>query len=159
MGDPIVNFGGVENWAPVYNQTKNAIWLNSTTYTPIPKFQLPFILNSPYLLVEASNIDAKPWWYLGARIQQIISVGVVPETAGTGLIRIPVNRPKLVSFPRYTDDYLLRVEIPPWFDRMKISVWEYTGPISDTTEELIIERSDVIRVDLTRIETKIDQLL
>jgi hypothetical protein len=159
MGDPIVDFGATENWALVYNQTKNAIWINSTTYTPIPKFQLPFILNSPYLLVEAANLDAKPWWYLGCRVQQIISVGVAPDTAGTGLIRVPVNRPKLVSFPRYSDDYLLKIEIPPWFEQMKISIWEYTGEIKDTTEELVIERSDVIRVDLTRIETKIDQLL
>jgi hypothetical protein len=42
---------------------------------------------------------------------------------------------------------------------MKIAIHEYAGDIGDTTEELIIERSDVIRVDLTRIETKIDQLL
>jgi hypothetical protein len=56
------------------------------------------------------------------------------------------------------DDYLLKVEIPPWYDRMKVSIYEYDGPIGDTTEELIIERSDVIRVDLTRIEAKIDNL-
>jgi hypothetical protein len=108
--------------------------------------------------VEAANLDAKPWWFLGLRLQQIIQVGVAPSTALADFRRIPVNRPSLCRFPRLADDYLLKVEIPPWYDRMKVSIYEYDGPIGDTTEELIIERSDVIRVDLTRIEAKIDNL-
>lgn len=159
MGNPIVNLGSPDNWALVYNQTKEASYYNSTSYYPLPAFQLPFILHSPYLLVEAANIEAKPWWYLGCRLQQIINVGVAPDSAGTGLIKIPVNKPRVVKLPTYASDYLVKIEIPPWFNKMKIAIWEYTGEIKDSTEELIIERSDVIRVDLVRIENKINQLL
>jgi len=158
MGEPILNLSSTSEWQLVYNETKTAQYLNASTYRPIPAFQLPFILHSPILLVEASNLDARPWWFLGCRLQQIINVGVAPDTAATNLLKIPVNRPKLVRFARLADDYLLKIEIPPWFDAMKIAIHEYTGPIGDTTEELIIERSDVIRVDLARIEAKIDQL-
>jgi hypothetical protein len=159
MGEPLLDLSSNDSWQLVYNETKTASYLNSTDYRPIPSFELPFILHSPYLLIEAANIEAKPWWFLGCRILQIVQVGVAPSTALADFRRIPVNRPTLCKFPRLADDYLLKVEIPPWYDRMKIAIHEYAGDIGDTTEELIIERSDVIRVDLTRIETKIDQLL
>jgi hypothetical protein len=159
MGEPILDLVSGDSWQIVYNETKTASYINTTDYRPIPSFELPFILHSPYLLVEAANIEANPWCFLGLRLQQIIQVGVAPSTALADFRRIPVNRPTICKFPRLADDYLLKVEIPPWYDKMKVSIYEYAGDIGDTTEELIIERSDVIRVDLTRIETKIDQLL
>lgn len=158
MGEPILELSSSANWEQVYNETKSATYLNRTDFMAIPAFTLPFILNSPYIVVEASNINAKPWWFLGCRLQQVISVGIAPNAVATDLWRVPVNRPMLIRFPRLVEDYLLKIEIPPWFDRMKIAVHAYTGTIKDSTEELIIERSDVIRVDLTRIEAKIDAL-
>lgn len=155
MPGPIVNLDDPNNWALVYNETKNAVERADGSYSPIPSFPIPIILSSPLLIVEAANIDAKEWWFLGCRLQQLVQTGIAPGEAVGQYLRIPVNRPRLVNFPPLTADYTLRIEIPPWFQRMKVSIYEYTAPVTDMTEELIIERTDVIRVDLTRIEAKI----
>jgi hypothetical protein len=68
MGEPLLDLSSNDSWQLVYNETKTASYLNSTDYRPIPSFELPFILHSPYLLIEAANIEAKPWWFLGCRI-------------------------------------------------------------------------------------------
>lgn len=158
MPGPIVDLNNPLNWALVYNETKNATQLSNGGYTPIPSFGLPIILSTPLLIVEAANIDAKEWWFLGCRLQQLLQTGVIPGEAVGQYLRIPVNRPKLVQFPPLGSDYTLRIEVPPWFERMKIAIYEYTAPMPDATEQLIDERADQLTLDLARVESKIDNL-
>ena len=160
MATLLLDLNNEQNWQLAYNETAVAGRVGGSTleYYPLLPFELPILLQSPILLISAENIDAKPWWFLGLRIQQRVSTSLsFGEVSGSNR-KIPVNRPSLIQFPPYAPQYSLRVEIPPWFDKMKIAVWEYTGLIDDSTESLVQERTDVIRVDLTRIETKIDAL-
>lgn len=158
MSDPILELSNPAHWEFVYNETFRAGALPGNRYIPLQPVDIPVLVSSPLLVIEAENLDAKPWWFLGCRIQQRFSVGIAPDTALGAFVRVPVNRPRLFRFPRLSADYSLRAEIPPWYDRMKIVIYEYTGPIGDTTERAVIEQGDLIRVDLTRIETKIDNL-
>lgn len=158
MSDPILELGLEANWELIYNETATAGVAPGGGYFPIMAFDVPVLLSSPIIVVEAQNLDAKPWWYLGARLQQVLSVGIAPDRAVGSFLRVPVNRPRLLRFPRLSADYSLRVEIPPWYSRMKISLFEYVGPIGDSTEQAVTEQGELIRVDLTRIETKIDNL-
>lgn len=87
-----------------------------------------------------------------------MQTAISPGEAIGRYAKVPVNRPSLFRFPMYAAQYSLRCEIPPWFDRMKISVWEYSAVVGDSTEALVEESTDLIRVDLLRIETKVNQL-
>lgn len=158
MSDPILNLSTESNWALIYNETTAAGRIGSGAYSPIAAFTIPVLLSSPIVVVEAQNLDARPWWYLGCRLQQVVTVGIAPDQAIGSLLRVPVNRPSLLRFPRWAADYALKCEIPPWFDRMKISIFEYVGQIGDSTEQTVNEQADLIRIDLSRIESKIDQL-
>jgi hypothetical protein len=64
----------------------------------------------------------------------------------------------LIQFPRYAPQYRLEVEVPKWHKEMDLTIWEYIGPITDTTVQAVLEQADLIRVDLLRIETKLDAL-
>lgn len=158
MGNPIVDLNNPNHWEMVYNQTTHAGRLSSIEYFPIQPFDLPVLCTSPILYISAENIDAKPWWYLGCRLQQRISTALSPGDVVGRYARVPVNRPALFRFPMYAAQYSLRAEIPPWFEQMKIAIWQYSGPIGDSTEQLIQDNADLIRIDLIRIETKVDNL-
>lgn len=158
MGNPIVDLNNPDNWEMAYNETTNAGRLNALEYFPIQPFDLPILFTSPLLFISVENIDAKPWWYLGCRLQQRISTALSPGDVVGRYAKVPINRPALFRFPMYAAQYSLRAEIPPWFDRMKIAVWEYVGQVGDSTDALIEESTDLIRVDLLRIETKVDNL-
>lgn len=157
MSELILNLQAAENWQLAYNETVVAGQF-SGGYFPIRPFDLPTLFESPILLVQAEYLDAKPWWFLGCRLYQLVNTGVSTGAATGRFARVPVNRPALVRFPRYAAQYGLRVEVPPWFDRLKLSVFEYVGTLTDSTEALIQEQSDLIRVDLVRIETKLNNL-
>lgn len=156
MSNPIVDLNNPDNWSMVYNQTTVAGRLSTTEYYPIIPFDLPILITSPLLFISVENIDAKPWWYLGCRLQQRISTALSPGDVIGRYAKVPINRPSLFRFPMYAAQYSLRCEIPPWFDRMKIAIWEYSGVVGDSTESLINESTDLIRVDLLRIETKLN---
>lgn len=158
MGEIQVNLQDEQNWQLAYNETIQAGRLSANEYYPIKPLDLPILIESSIILVIAENINAKPWWFLGCRMQQIVQTGIAPGEVLGSLAKIPVNRPKLQRFPRLSAQYALRVEIPPWFDRMKIVVYEYIGPIEDSTEQLLTESTDLIRIDLLRIETKLNNL-
>lgn len=158
MGNPIVDLNNPDHWDMVYNQTTHAGRLSSIEYYPIAPFDLPILCTSPLLFVSAENINAKPWWYLGCRLQQRIQTALSPGDVVGRFAKVPVNRPSLFRFPMYAAQYSLRCEIPPWFEQMKLAIWQYSGPIGDSTEQLIQDNSDLIRIDLIRIETKVDNL-
>lgn len=157
MGNPIVNLNDPANWSLAYNETTIAGRL-AGGYIPLVPFDLPILFTSPLLLISAENIDAKPWWYLGCRLQQKVETAISPGEAIGRYARVPVNRPALFRFPMYSAQYSLRCEVPYWFEKMKISVWEYAATVGDSTEELIQDNSDLIRIDLLRIEAKVNEL-
>lgn len=156
MSELLLDLRTEQNWELVHNDTVIAGRRGPDIYIPIRPFVLPVLFTSPILMVSAENIDARPWWYLGCRMQQLVETGVVPGEVIGRFARVPVNRPILLRFPRLAGQFSLKVEIPPWYDRMKIAVWEYVGPINDSTESLISDSTDLIRVDLARIESKLE---
>jgi hypothetical protein len=157
MGEPVVSLNNSDHWNLLYNETINAPRL-SGGYVPLAPFDLPLLAQSSLLLCYAENIDAKPWWYLGCRLHQQIETAISPGVASGRFAKVPINRPALLRFPLYAAQYSLRCEIPPWFEQMKISIWEYSGAVGDSTEQLVQDQTDLIRIDLIRIETKVDGL-
>lgn len=158
MSELLVNFGDETNWQPIHNQTVVAPQRGGAQYVPLLPFDLPVLVSSPILMALAENLDVRPWWFLGYRLQQLVETGIAPGEMVGGFANVPLNRPKLIRFPRYSAQYALRVHVPPWLDRMKIVIYEYVGDISDTGEALTQEQADLIRIDLLRIEAKINQL-
>lgn len=157
MSHPIYDLNNSQNWQFAYSEEKLAQQTAHGFYFPIPEFVLPTLFQSPLLLVEMDAPLAKPWWYLGGSAQLCINgPGVVAREVLFTRRKIPIARPAILQFPQLLPQYQISVNIVPWITQATISIYEYIGPIGDSTEQLIEERTDVIRVDLARIESRIN---
>lgn len=147
------------NWELSYSQLKVAQFTSPTRYKPIPPFELPVTFISPILNVTAESTKSKARWWLGCRASMIIDIpGTAFEETIARVIAIPINRPFLLQLPRIAPQYRLRIDIPYWHEELWLKVWEYGGDVSTATEALVKEQSDLIRIDLLRIESKVDSL-
>lgn len=158
MGEPVLQIDNAAHWQQVYSEQKTRA-SGQNGEIPIPDFDIPILLTSHVLAVGTSSEYARSHWWLGCRVQQVLSAtgtgfGYLPAA----IVNIPVNRVTLVILPRYAAQFRLRVSVPYWHRELRVTVYEYVGPISDSTEDLVVERTDVVRVDLARIEAKVDDL-
>jgi hypothetical protein len=155
----VLDFRNSAHWGPPYQIARRANLYGSTgLFFPIPTFQIPILFESPILAIAAENQDAHSWWRLGCRVRQLFDVEGPTEVASTQRVVLLNRGGTLIQFPRYAPQYRLEVEVPKWHKEMDLTIWEYIGPITDTTVQAVLEQADLIRVDLLRIETKLDAL-
>lgn len=160
MGEPILNLTPGSNWQKIYDET---IVAEPTPvrpgWFPIAPFVIPILVHSPYVALAASSNDAADSWRFGYNARAFIS----PAPIGPGFLESKsaaayLDRAVLVKFRLDSPQYQLKIEIPYWHKSMSVAVWEYVGPVDDTTEKLVRDTTDLIRVDLLRIEQKINNL-
>lgn len=133
----------------------------------IDPVEIPLTPISHIFLIGTFSTTAKPTWYrAGYLYQEILSVRIddavvfedlnsVPQTSIDASSQIiGLNKVQLVIFPKYSSNFTLRFEAAPWIKSMNLTIWEYRGTESDTTEELI----GIMRSKLETIEHKIDNL-
>lgn len=160
MGEPILNLADASSWQQIYNETFVGEPTNIRPgWFPIPAFVVPILLHSPYVAIAASSDDAASNWRFGFFARQFIS----PAAVGVGslesyAVKAFLNRAVIAKFKMFSAQYQLRIEIPWWHKSMSVAIWEYVGPIDDTSDKLVRDTTDVIRIDLLRIEQKIDNL-
>lgn len=159
MSEPVLQLNQAGHWDLIYSEIKYADELPGNRFRPIPPFTIPILFQSPWLAIGSNSAVARSHWWLGCRVQPVI---VVPDSPFDFIDapphQVPLNAFTLFKFPALEQQYRLRVSVPWWHRELGITVYEYTGPASDTTEDLIVERTDVIRVDLARVEAKVDAL-
>lgn len=159
MAEPILELGNPANWEQVYDETFTADPAPHGRYYPILDRIVPVLFDSPILAFAASSTDAQPNWRLGYWVRQYIA----PSGVGTGAIesrqtKAYLNRTVMSRFQLYAAEYQVRLSFPYWLRSISVGIWEYVGPIDDTTEALIRERIDIVRIDLARLEAKVDTL-
>lgn len=159
MSESIVQFSAAENWQEVWDFDFVASDAPYGRYYPIPPMVVPILLTSPFIALAASSTDAQSNWRLGYWARQYIAPTGVGGALEGRTEKAFLNRFSIARFPLLATQYQLRIEIPWWHKTMSIGIWEYTGPISESDEQLITDSSDLIRIDLLRIEAKINQLL
>lgn len=128
-------------------------------FRPIAPFKIPLLLESPIVAVRASSEDGGKDWKLGAWCDRIIPTSSpVAAIAQISADRSPLGLGKTTLLD-YTQNpvetYQLQLEPPFWMPDLRIEVWEFMGAIGDT----LADDLDVARVDLVRIEAKIDALI
>lgn len=159
MGEPIAPFTDGRLWPRVYNQQFYAEQLTTTSFSPIPPVNVPVLFTSRTIAVALDSQEALSHWWLGIRLKMRIAVpGSEFDEIEAQEVKCQVNRGQLIRFPRLAPQYTLRLEFPWWHSEMRVTIWEFQGTEQDSTEVLIKERTDAIRVDLARVEAKIDQI-
>lgn len=159
MGQPLLDLQGQGVWAQVFDERREAVKATDTVYLPIPAFEIGFSLESHILAVRCLSQTAKAHWRFAGNLSQRFQIGTGGATSPLPVVTasrtaLRLNRADLVRFPRLTDVYDLLFEPPYWLKDLRLTIWLYSGSESDTTEEFI----EAARVDLIRIESKIDAL-
>lgn len=158
MSRPLAAFTDGSLWQRVYNQQFYADFEGRSRFRPIPPVNLPVLLHSPVIAVATDSQEALTHWWLGIRLKMRIAVpGSEFDELEVHEARCQVNRGQLIRFPPIAPEYTLRIEFPWWHSEMRVTVWEFLGEQMDSTEALVVDQTDAIRVDLARIEAKIDQ--
>jgi hypothetical protein len=154
----ILQLGSAANWEQVYFSTVNAFQINPERYAPIPKIVIPTQLESHILAVYVSCTPPKPSWYFAGWLNQKIftglTVGGTPDAENVQRRKIWLNKITLIRLEKLSDSYSITFDVPKWFQSVSIQVWEYIGPIADSTEVLINE----LKQDVLRIESKVDDI-
>lgn len=152
MSQPILDVSNPNYWEAAYEVTLTAAASSVPTHhTPIPQHQIPITFDRHTLLVGASSFRVRPTWRLGFWLSMIVSAAGVGSAVATQRA-IPLGL-TLVRFPLLSPDFKLKANIPKWHEEMSMKFWKYIGPESD-----VLNLLQNFSLDLTQIETKIDQL-
>lgn len=158
MSHPVLSLQSQGVWNQVFDEHRDAIVVQ-TAHTPIPAFEIGFLFESHILAVRCLSTSAKRHWRFAGLLSQQFQMGTGGTASPLPVVtarshRSRLNRTELILFPRLTSTYQLVFEPAYWHKHIRLTIWEYTGPESNTTEELI----QTLKIDLVRIESKIDDL-
>lgn len=125
-------------WLRIYHQLLQATPLGPHSYTPIPSFLLPTQISKRVIVAGASSQKAKGNWRYAGRLTPLIDCGSAEfQQAELAGLYVPLNKGKLFVLPGYTGTYSLRFEPFYWFEDVLLSVYEFDGEVTDSTEDLI----------------------
>lgn len=157
MSQPLVDLQTAGNWRQIYDESRTAQAITEKVFAPLSAFEVGFLFESHILAVRTLSTTAKAHWRFAGTLSQRFQIGTggsaspLPTvTAAERAMRL--NRTALVRFEQLTSNYELVLAPPYWLRDLRLTIWEYTGSSSDTTERLI----ETIATDLERIESKID---
>lgn len=159
MSNLIVDLTNQANWLQVYDQSHEVTNRTSISYTPMPPIEIPFLFDRRILSVKTTSEAAKPYWKYAGLLTQRFRIG----SGGTNTLlpiadfsrrKLHLNRTELIIFPQYTENYELLLDPPYWFEDLRLTIWEYTGPEANSTDELV----ELTRIDVLRVEAKVNTL-
>jgi hypothetical protein len=148
------------NWEQIYNNSFTAgILGNGSAYVPIPEVEIPVILESHVVAIHIDTAvpEGRSWNFAGflfQRYQLGLVLGGIPDADTITTRKLSLGRIQLVVFPKIAPTYSLAVKFPKWFKSASITVWQYTGPDTESSEDLMNQ----LIADVARVEQKIDDL-
>lgn len=158
---------GPNKWRRVYFNSFTGNPNNRKIKAPlIEPFELPLIFDSHVLAISASYAQAPPKWRTAGYLNQTysgidlaespITDTVGSPTAGVDVVneRIRLNTFQMIRFPQLASDFYLWFDPVYWMPKLTLAIWEFQG-----TQPIDLEDSmRLARLDLTRIEFKIDEI-
>ena len=149
----VANFSDSTLWNLAYEEIRIEEQTFPRRFPAIDPWVVPITFDSHVFAVSASTALYKDSWYTAGYLSQTLEFSGVGFTLASGAtFRVPLNRTVLLIYPKLTDEFQLRFSPCGWIIDITLRIWNFNGPIITREEELL----DVIRVDLARIEAKID---
>lgn len=109
------------NWETIYNGQIFASGIGES----IGRILIPGTFTQHALRAYCTSVAAKPSWWLGGTLTQILgSSNSEPDFEGSR-VQIPLNRITLVQFPELTAEYRLKFEPSRWHRQINIKIDKY----------------------------------
>jgi hypothetical protein len=143
-----------EYWEPIFDEVYDAVSVAPGAFTPIPRKEIPILLEESVLAVgTSSSTSPANWRYAGRLVQRANISGVSTGLVDGQDVRCKLNLISLVVFPLLVPQYRLAYDFPPWIQNLSLSLWRYIGPETTDLNELV----ETLKVDIARVENKIDR--
>ncbi len=153
----VLDLSNPDNWVGFYQGSfQSQRSPGNATVIPIPEIVIPCSLNNHILAVSTSSSTAKPNWRFAGFLNQRLELGLAapignPDT-DAAKHKAWLNRLTLVIFPRLTPTYFLSFETPKWIQDINLTIFQYVGPESDSTDNLV---NQIINVALPQLGNEI----
>jgi len=108
-------------------------------------------LASPIIAVSSSSNSASSHWKLAGYLTKALDTGIVLGNSFDSLEenqKFWLNQSTLFFFKQTSTAYGVKFSIPYWIRNIRVTVFEYTGPIEDSIEQ-----------KLDQIQTSINQII
>lgn len=142
----LFNAGDPNLWNQLYATTVNSVSAaNNTRYYPIPRIEVPIASTRRVLACYATSNTALPHWksagYLGQKIRTGLLVGGLPDASYLHSQRILLNQINLLHVPtnQLAPEYSIYFDTHAHHEDISLQIWEYTGPVTTSTEQILIE--------------------
>ena len=150
------------NWRLAYQDiryaTNGSVYNRKFTFS-IEQWVIPVLLESPILAISCKSENAAPSWKTGGWIsrqerQTSLSADLAILTDSSR--RVGLNATTLIDYTQapQTSSYALSYKPPVWLQDVALTIYEYIGPFDDT----VLDELGALKIDLLRIETKINAL-
>jgi hypothetical protein len=99
---------------------------------PIQHQDCPFLIQSPVIAIFCENPVAKPTWFFGGYLKQMIATGITLgglSDAEQARKKVFLNKLQVIAF-EFDVDYKISFHPAPWHSSIKVNIWEYTGEIN-----------------------------
>ncbi|MGG6266304.1 hypothetical protein ACQ4M3_08850 [Leptolyngbya sp. AN03gr2] len=140
MSRLIIDPANSTNWRQLYQHKFVTQQIKPRERTIIPATVLPIQAESRILAAKTYSQFAKDTWRKGGTLTPLINCGMdgFQQTA-LGSYSLPCNGARLLIFPKFSTTYQLKFSCPWWFDEIELTLYEYMGAESNSTEDLIRE--------------------
>lgn len=147
MSRLIINPANGANWRLLYQHQFTTQPISARERSLIPDTVLPVQAESRILAVKTFSQYAKSTWKKSGSLTPLVDSGV----AGIGHLalsryQLPCNGARLLIFPKFSTTYQLKFSCPWWFSEIALTVYEYIGTESDSTEDLIRELTTQVQL-------------
>ena len=134
------DFTNGNNWVQFWNGQEIAqdVPNELNRFYSIGVMKPPTTFDKTIIKVYSANLDAKPTWRLAGRYfikifaGSVVSGGI-PETV-IKVGKFYLDQAEIIFVPPYSPDFSIEFVIPYWHRRMEITMWQYTGPNTNTIE-------------------------
>lgn len=140
MSRLIIDPANNTNWQQLYQHKFVTQQLKPRERSIIPATVLPVQAESRILAVKTYSQFARDTWRRGGTLTPLIDCGVAGfQQTALSSYSLPCNGARLLTFPKFSTTYTLKFSCPWWFDEIELTIYQYIGTESDSTEDLIRE--------------------
>lgn len=140
------------NWHLFYTQSFESIPIGPKTYKPIKESVLPVQIDFRVFVAYTTSSTAKLNWRLAGYLTPEVETGAAFVDLQLRQIALRLRSPQLIVLPSFSTSYKLRLRIPYWVEDLTLSLFQYTGPISDSVQEHSL-LADFSKADATQTIT------
>lgn len=110
------------DWQAIYNNFHAA-----TDKPPIGNISIPGTFTNHTVRIFATSLQAKPTWWLGGRLVQLLGTPTSDPDFEASRWVIPLRVRTLVQLPVLTSEYRLKFEPARWHKEIALVIEIYTG--------------------------------